>query len=403
MKKFIKKLFALSLILCILGYIYVNKDKAKEMATTIEIYTKAVTLTEYEYTEQFKINDIKVNTNNFYYKKLNENQKSIYKSLANGIKELENEIILKNYEYTDNQTSLSDIELVFNYFCLDHPEVFYLNNNYTVSTISSIIVNKVVIEVNYSVENIEELNFKVDKINGVIDSYLKEVKNKGTFESEIILHDNLARNVKYYEHEEIEDIPNTCHTIEGAFLNNEAVCDGLSKAIQVLLSNIDIKNIVVIGELGQSPHAWNMVKLEDTWYNLDITSNKSIKLEDGNSIVMHVYFNVDDDFIADTHEFNDKDILPISSNLNDRYNYYIYTNKYIKYTDNFKTKLSRIILDNTDEYILEFYAENINKVPNNIYDTILFTGKGEYLNGSEFKYYNISNIFIIVKNKLSSY
>lgn len=399
MKKFIKNILCLILILFLIGYIYDNRDKTKEMIATLEIYTKAITVSEYEYTEEFKINDIKVSTNNFYYNKLNENQKKIYTSLANGIRELKKEIILKNYEYVDNQTSLDDIEIVFNYFCLDHPEVFYLNNSYIVSNVSSLIGNNVIIEVEYSVESLEELEYKVEKINEVIDIYLKDAKNVDKVDSEIILHDRLAQDVKYYEYEKIEDIPSSCHTIEGAFLNKEAVCDGLSKALQVLLSNVEIKNIVVLGKLEETPHAWNMVKLDDKWYNLDITSNKSIKLENDENIVIHVYFNVSDEEIISTHEFTEKDILPVSNELDEKYNYYIHTKKYIKTGDNFKKELSNIISMNQNEYILEFYTEDMKNASKNIYETLLLTNKDEYLKNNQFIYYNILNTYIIVKNR----
>ena len=399
MKKFIKNILCLILILFLIGYIYDNRDKTKEMIATLEIYTKAITVSEYEYTEEFKINDIKVSTNNFYYNKLNENQKKIYTSLANGIRELKKEIILKNYEYVDNQTSLDDIEIVFNYFCLDHPEVFYLNNSYIVSNVSSLIGNNVIIEVEYSVESLEELEYKVEKINEVIDIYLKDAKNVDKVDSEIILHDRLAQDVKYYEYEKIEDIPSSCHTIEGAFLNKEAVCEGLSKALEVLLSNVEIKNIVELGKLEETPHAWNMVKLDDKWYNLDITSNKSIKLENDENIVIHVYFNVSDEEIISTHELTDKDILPVSNELDEKYNYYIHTKKYIKTGDNFKKELSNIISMNQNEYILEFYTEDMKNASKNIYETLLLTNKDEYLKNNQFIYYNILNTYIIVKNR----
>ena len=399
MKKFIKNTLWLIMLSFLIGYIYINKDKVKEMVTTIEIYSKAITTTEFKYSEEFKINDIKFNTNNYYYNKLNDNQKNIYNSLANGIKELKQEIILKHYEYVDTQTSLSDVEIAFNYFSLDHPEVFYLNNSYIVSNLTSILGDKVVIDVSYSIETMEELNEKIGKINKGIDSYIEKLGDKKFIEAEILLHDSLAENVKYYDYKEVTDIPDECHTIEGAFLNNEAVCDGLSKAMQILLCNVDIESIVVLGKLDENPHAWNMVKLEDEWYNLDITSNKSIKQE---NVVIHSYFNVSDNYIADTHEFDEKEKLPISDELNNKYNYYFYMEKYIKSDDNFRVKLNEIISSNSNDKILEFYTENLNDIPNEIYNTIILNKKDEYINGGQFRYYNILHTYIIVKNKLNS-
>lgn len=395
MKKFIKNILWLAFISFSIGYFYINRDRVIQMATTFGIYAKSIVASEQEYTENFKINDVKLNINSYYYTKLNDNQKTIYKSLANGIKELKQEIILKDYDSKDNDEALKDIDIVFNYFCLDHPEVFYLDNNYTVSNMSSIIGNKVIIEVSYSVENVDKLNEKVNEINEKIDEYLKDVDIKNLMEAEIYLHDKLAQKVKYCEYENIEDIPDSCHTIEGAFLNNVAVCDGMSKAIQILLSNVDIENIVVLGKLNDGPHAWNMVKLENNWYNLDITSNKSIKID---GIVIHSYFNVSDEFISKTHTFSEKEKIPKSEDITNKYNYYIYNNKYIEKNENFRSRLREIIINNENSDLLEFSTDSLENVPSITYNTILAIDSKEYLNNYQFKYYNILNTYIVIKN-----
>ena len=400
MKKIFKSILFLILLSFLFGYIYVNKDKIEKVKETAQVYIQTINTTEEEYTNLFKINDIKFKGNDYYYEKLSENQKSIYKSLANGVKDLNNQIILRDYSYVDNQTSLSDIEIVFKYFCLDHPEVFYLDNSYVVSNSTSIIGNTVSMQVTYSVKDIEELNQKIEKINEKINYYLSYINFKDPFDAEVILHDKLAKNVRYYTYEEITDIPNMCHTIEGAFLDNEAVCDGLSEAISVLLSNVDIKCIVVIGKLDGVSHAWNMLELNDSWYNLDITSDKSIKNNDNaNNTVIHSYFNVNDAVISNNHTFDEKDILPVSSGIGE-YNYFLYTNKYISINEDFKRKLGKIIAENNDEDKIEFYTENAddNDVPNKLFDTLRIYNQTSYFNENRLRYYNILNSYIILKN-----
>lgn len=400
MKRFFYTLFFIILIFVIVVLIYINKDRIKNNISTIELYFNFKNIEESEYTEQFKVNNIKVNVDNYYYNKLNDNQKSIYKSLANGIKNLSNEIVLKNYKYIDRQTSTSDVELAFTYFCLDHPEVFYLNSNYTVTNMTSIIGNRVFVRVSYSVQNVDELNLKIDSINQVIEEYLKKLENKTNFEAELFIHDELAKEIKYFSYSDINNVYGKYHTIEGAFLEKKAVCDGLTKAVQILLSNVDIENIIVLGKLENIPHAWNMVKLEDKWYNLDITSNKSIALTSVQNAVIHSYFNVSDEVLNSTHTFDNKNVVPVSKNLNNEYNYYIYKNKYISAKDDFKTKLEQIILNNEDN-IIEFYTENTDvNVHTVIHDIIVSHKKNEYLTDKEINYDKISNTYIIKKNPL---
>ena len=399
MKKFIKKLGYLCVILCIIAYIIINEDQVENVINIADVYIKSAFEKQIEYDNTFKVNDIKVNINNYYYEKLNDNQKNIYKSIIQGIKKLDNKVILKDYKYEKEDEALKDIEVAFNYLCLDHPEIFYLDNNYSVSNITSIVGNKSIIDLKYTVNNVDELNSKINSINEVIEGYLEDMKSSdNAMDLEIALHDKLASNVTYYKYDDVNKIPYTCHTIEGAFLEKQAVCDGLSKAIQILLSNVDIENIVVLGKLDGNPHAWNMVNLNNNWYNLDITSDKSIKSADDKNIVIHAYFNISDELILNTHDFDEKKALPKSEIIEDSYNYYKYYNKYVYDEENVKEKLGQIIDENTNETLLEVCSDTIDNLSNHIYEAIVSKDKNEYLDENRFKYYKVFDVYIILRN-----
>ena len=173
MKKFIKKLGYLCVILCIIAYIIINEDQVENVINIADVYIKSAFEKQIEYDNTFKVNDIKVNINNYYYEKLNDNQKNIYKSIIQGIKKLDNKVILKDYKYEKEDEALKDIEVAFNYLCLDHPEIFYLDNNYSVSNITSIVGNKSIIDLKYTVNNVDELNISEKTVRRLFRRYEK--------------------------------------------------------------------------------------------------------------------------------------------------------------------------------------------------------------------------------------
>ena len=90
------------------------------------------------YTSDFSINKLGIKNNSFYFNTLTEEQKIIYTAIANGVKDLSSEIDLKEYNYIDSETAMKDVEIALHKFLLDHPEVFYLEEKYSVESIETI-------------------------------------------------------------------------------------------------------------------------------------------------------------------------------------------------------------------------------------------------------------------------
>ena len=62
----------------------------------------------------------------------------------------------------------------------------------------------------------------------------------------------------------------TSRNLEGALLDNKCVCAGYSELVVNLCAEFGIDAISVCGQ----NHAWNQVKLNEKWYNLDVTWNR---------------------------------------------------------------------------------------------------------------------------------
>lgn len=397
MKKFFTVLITCVIILFVSYYLWTNPDLTKSILEPVSNLIDSYTLEkELPYTKDFIVNDITISTTDYYYNKLLPNEQAIYKSLANAVKDLKTEFIVQDYEFVSNDIAMRDVEKSLHSFLLDHPEIFYLNDRYSVSTTQNIFGSKIGLNLSYTVSSKEELDFQIEQIKVGMQEILNEVNGiENDFEKELKLHDILGKKVKYYNYEDINQIPHNAHTIYGAFVQKTAVCDGLSKAIQILLDKVNIQSIVLTGRLNGEAHAWNMVNLENEWYNLDVTSNKSIK--DYNDIVIHAYFNTTTEKIKQTHSIDSEGTIPIATSK--KYDYFVYKDKLITANDNFNNKLVSILNNNTDSEKLEYMVENIGNVPEKTINVLRRGRYYQYLDESlnRFVYYNVLEDYIIIK------
>lgn len=147
------------------------------------------------------------------------------------------------------------------------------------------------------------------------------------------------------------------YTVYGLLTNKQAVCQGYALTVYDLLTRMKIPVRYVVGtSLGQN-HAWNKVKVDGKWYNLDSTWNDP--LPNRPTEVNYNYFLISDrvfskdhtwkrenypvaistkyDFLADTGSTIQVGNLFYYSNSKDQHRLYAYDIKLAK-----KTKLSNV-------------------------------------------------------------
>lgn len=104
------------------------------------------------------------------------------------------------------------------------------------------------------------------------------------------LHDYLVHNVKYDS-----SFRNVSHTPEGVMKNGLAVCDGYTRTMRLLLLLIGIENEIATGYAGNETHAWNLIKMEDGWYHVDVTWDDPVMVSGEDTIQYHYFFKNDED------------------------------------------------------------------------------------------------------------
>lgn len=143
------------------------------------------------------------------------------------------------------------------------------------------------------------------------------------------IHDYLAYNTSYdfdlyerFQHNESVD-NDPAFDIDGVFLNKRAVCDGISSAFNFLCAIEGLQSMTVTGTFALVPHAWNKVRVDGNWYNVDVTADQAnYKVNNGEyrKQLSHGYMLVSDDtlktFSLRSHVFN----TSVSATMN--YAYY---------------------------------------------------------------------------------
>lgn len=382
------------IIMIFLGVALLKIPAVKDMFATI---TGIVISNELEeYNNEFEINKLKVKNQTFYYDNLSDTNKQIYTCIANGVKNFDKRFALKGYNIIDIDTTMKDIEDSMQAFFADHPEVFYVNNQYTVSTKKTFFNSYVEIELKYTVDSKSDLDRQINELEGKINEYLQVAEGKTGFDAELELHDRVGTSTEYYNYSNLEEVPQDCHTIYGTLIKNKAVCDGFSKTFQILLDRKGVENIIVLGNLENESHAWNLVKIEDDWYHVDLTSSKAIKDADI-KIVLHTYFNLTTEQIEKTHKIDNKDILPVANSK--KYNYYKCTGKSISVADNFNTKFKKLLDTNTNKYLLEFSTEGLKNVPEKMVDFLSQNKYNDYISNNKITYYTMADSCVLMKKQ----
>ncbi|MGN0153453.1 MAG: transglutaminase domain-containing protein [Lachnospiraceae bacterium] len=136
-----------------------------------------------------------------------------------------------------------------------------------------------------------------------------QLRGESDYESVKAVHDYLIRNYDY------DDTCENYLDYEG-YLNGTMVCQGYCMAAFLLLAEMDIPVRIVTGASqdyqADANHAWNVVKVDGKWYNMDVTWDD----KGGNTRPDYTFFlKSDADFYKHTREGiydYDKDMAIVS-------------------------------------------------------------------------------------------
>ena len=161
-----------------------------------------------------------------------------------------------------------------------------------------------------------------------------EICNKGNdFDTAVAINDYLVNHVLY-------DESYTYYSPEAALLGATGccVCNGYSRAYQLIASKCGLDCRKVYGVAGGDDHAWDAVKINGNWYQVDPTWNDA----EDEPAMMHVYMGLSDAVLSIDHsQFDYPDGTVVCDTLED--NYFIHTGKWTNLAGNTVTDIQTIL------------------------------------------------------------
>ena len=236
----------------------------------------------------------------YYYHQLNKQEQAIYKAFYKGVMSHQKIIPIP----VRGEFSRDSFERIFMAMTRDNPLIYFLNQT-TCSTAKDCFGNNAICpQYFFSKEKVKEYNRKIEKVVNELVGYLKLLECSD-YEKELRIHDWICQHIEYDDEGADKDKISrviASHNILGVFAFHKAQCEGIAKAMKVLLNAVDVKCIVVTGDSIKSgqcvPHAWNIVDIDGEPYQLDVTWDigtvKSRK-------ILYDYFNLPDSLMNLEH------------------------------------------------------------------------------------------------------
>ncbi len=190
----------------------------------------------------------------------------------------------------------------------DHPYLNYTESLEVRINSGNSLHIEVAVHYNFPVRDVRKMNQAVDeKAREIIKRVIKPGMTE--LEKEKALHDYVVLNTKFdYENYQKGTIAKESYTAYGVLVKGVGVCQGYASAMCKLLPMVGIECRMMIGTSqtakGAEPHGWNLVKIEDQWYHLDVNWDDPIPDQPG--AIRYTYFNLSDQEIKKDHSWSEE-------------------------------------------------------------------------------------------------
>ena len=218
-------------------------------------------------------------------------QQAAYHSILSGVKNLADEFQIPALEG-------EELYNVFFQMRLDHPEIFWVSSykyRYYKDSPNLIFIPEYLFDKKKICEHQKAMTARVEKL-------IRPAQKLSEWEKEKYVHDFICENIRYDKLKK-----SYSHEIIGPLGQGVGVCEGIAKAVKVLLDALGVWCVIAI--CGNNPekgikyrHTWNIVKIGGTYYHLDATFDNTLGKDRETSEIRYDYFNLDDSQIFRDHE-----------------------------------------------------------------------------------------------------
>ncbi len=216
------------------------------------------------------------------YRTLSKKEQAVYEALYRGIEKCDDKILLP---YDVSGETYNKI------FCMIEKQegmFFQLDSEYY--TANKVREARIV----YRVDEKEHDRMLAELEEAMAKATAGIAMNNSDSDKVMRIHDYLVRTCTYIESDE----SGLSSTSYGCLVNKKANCEGYAKAFSVLCAKEGVETALVTGVADGENHAWNQVKVDGKWYNIDVTWDDT----DISGDMRRMYFLCDDDEFYRTHQ-----------------------------------------------------------------------------------------------------
>jgi len=251
---------------------------------------------------------------------LNDNEKSVYRAFMEA----------SQFTSSDQFAAVSALQATYDEcviaYCAvksDNPDLFWVGSGYSYAYAGD---TDYIRSVAFS--NVRPADYETKKkaFDDAVSSFLTGIDmTEPPAAVAMKIHDKLIANVVYdtATADNTTGADDLSHSAYNALVKNKAVCDGYSYAYEFLLQKAGIESTTILGYAysGESAggHAWNMVHLNGSWYEVDSTWD-----DQAYAVFCHDYFNITTTAISKEHTRYGTlytDLLPKAEGTHFQYSY----------------------------------------------------------------------------------
>ena len=238
---------------------------------------------------------------------LNAGCRTLYERMYYSFKTFKQEVPCGN---ADMKSITSTYEAVYN----DHPELFYLSSAPRISQcigLSGKSDKTICVDFIFTKSEIKAYQTELKALYSSLKSQMLNLSDK---DREKVICDYIVENTTY----EINNKYN--QNAATVLFKNKGQCSGIAKATKLLLDLFNIESIVLTGEIVDhatnsiGSHAWNIVKIDNVYYHLDVTSIIGCNMSKDKPFT-YLYYNYSDSQIENDHKW-DRSSVPCCTSSN---------------------------------------------------------------------------------------
>ena len=222
----------------------------------------------------------------YYFKQLSKDEQRVYREILKGIRDRKEQFYLT---LADDDS----IDRTYHAVLKDHPEVFWVHNRKKIykTTYSDRNYCLFTPGYTYSKSEIEEIKTAMEESYQEVEKRIPE--GSSDYEKVRIVYTYVIDNTRYETGEDDQ-------SIAGVFWKKSAVCAGYAGAVQYLLEKLSIPCSYVDGSTRESTegHAWNIVKIGESYYYVDATNGDQPDFLNGNASQLEEHKTIIYDYLC---------------------------------------------------------------------------------------------------------